>query len=335
MRKRKGFLLLGLAVGLFVSHAHAEQDPKGPTDAQREEAKNRYQEGAAAYRKGQFKDAVDLFLEADRLAPSAALSFNIARAYEKLGDASNALRWYRDYLRRDPEASDRATVEQIVHKLEEKLKSKGVMQLTVLSQPKGATVVVDDRPVGVTPWTGDLAPGKHVVALRQRGFADTERQIELSAEHAQDLSVRLVPAPESVAKPATPVPEKSSVARSPKPQADTGSREAPGVGPLTWVTLGASVGALGAAGVFEWLRRDAEDEAREATTQVAYGDAFDTMQSRQTTARVLGGVGGALAVAGAVMLVIDLTSGGSETGPTTASLRCGDSGCWLTTAGRF
>ena len=70
-------------------------------------AKSKYQQGAEAYAAGHFKDAVDLFLAADQLANSATLSFNIARAYEKLHDDAGALRWYRDYLRRSPNANHR------------------------------------------------------------------------------------------------------------------------------------------------------------------------------------------------------------------------------------
>ena len=65
-----------------------------PSDERIAEAKARYQEGARAYEEQRYKDAVDLFLEADRIVSSAPLSFNIARAYEKLGvsDRTSAVR---------------------------------------------------------------------------------------------------------------------------------------------------------------------------------------------------------------------------------------------------
>src|SRR3954465_5476259 len=104
---------LSVAVICVLQPANAYAD--GPSDEaameqKRAAAKSKYQQGAEAYSAGRFKDAVDLFLAADQLAPSAPLAFNIARAYEKLADDAGALRWYRDYLRRNPDAANATTV---------------------------------------------------------------------------------------------------------------------------------------------------------------------------------------------------------------------------------
>jgi hypothetical protein len=45
---------------------------------------------------------------------------------------------------------------------------------------------------------------------------------------------------------------------------------------------------------------------------VSYQEKLDAMQGKQTTARILAGVGGALIVTGGVMLVVDLGSGKSK-----------------------
>src|SRR5690606_29128491 len=164
-----------LAAFLFVSHAHAAGPSEAELQQRRQDAAQRYEQGVQAYQEGRHKDAIDLFLEADALSPSSALSFNIARAYEKIKDSSNALRWYRDYLRREPDAEDAEAVNELIEHYEQVLEQKGVQQVTVLSEPEGATVRLDGRPVGVTPWTGDLAPGQHEVALSLRGYVDTER----------------------------------------------------------------------------------------------------------------------------------------------------------------
>src|SRR5205814_3706725 len=119
---------------------------------------------------GRYADAVEQFLAADRLAPSAALSYDVARAYEKLGQASLALRWYRDYLRRAHDAPDAEQVRRTVRTLQNTLRDKGVQQVTVRSTPRGATVAIDGEPVGVTPWSGDLPPGRHRATLVYEGY---------------------------------------------------------------------------------------------------------------------------------------------------------------------
>jgi tetratricopeptide (TPR) repeat protein len=280
------------------------------TETRRADAKARYEQGAAAYSAGRFKDAVDLFLEADALAPSAPLSFNIARAYEKLGDDSGALRWYRDYLRRAPDAANAKDVQSTVDTLENRLAKKGVQQLTVMSTPAGATVSVDGRPVGVTPWTGDLLPGRHRVDLALRGYEDQALDVELAGHRSRDVSTTLV---KSAAPAAAAAPVTATVAPpAPTPSDRPREPESKGFGIWPWVTLGAGGAALGGALVFELLRRGAESDAESDETQIGYQDKLDKMESHQTTARILAGVGGALVVTGGVLLAIELSSSPSK-----------------------
>ncbi len=331
-----------LACWLISTAAYAADPSEAELAQRRQEAKERYDKGVEAYQEGRHKDAIDLFLEADTLAPSSALSFNIARAYEKIKDSSNALRWYRDYLRREPQAEDKEKVLEFVKQYEALLAEKGVQQVTVLSDPEAATVRVDGRPVGVTPWTADLPPGEHTILLSLRGYADTQRTIVLEPDRAQDVHFRLVPAsPTPAAQPAAaaPVetPSQSVVAR------DRGEAPTPkGVALTTYVVLGAGALTLGAAGGFELARRSAESDA-EGASQIEYAEALDTVDRHQTTARILAGVGGALLVAGGVLLALDLTRAPAETvsserrlrGSLSAVALCSRATCGAMLHGRF
>lgn len=316
-----------------AAYAQGEPDDGDPAEleARRTEAKMRYEEGAQAYKEKRYKDAVDLFLEADRILSSAPLSFNIARAYERLGDSSGALQWYRDYVRRDPQAQNAAEVEAEIEKLEQKLAEKGVQQITVHSRPRGATVLVDDQPVGVTPWTGDIPPGKHRITLQAKGFAETSRELELPADEAVHVEVRLVPGQESEVAPSskTPPPPPPN-ARAPRQE-----EKASGFGPWPYVTLAAGGAVLGGALTFEFLRRRAEDQAQSDETQVGYADKYDTMESHQTVARVLAGVGGALVITGGVLLVVDLTSNEKSDDVALLGMGCDGAGCAVSARGRF
>lgn len=311
----------------FQARADAPSD-EAAMEQRRAAAKTKYQQGAEAYSAGRYKDAVDLFLAADQLAPSAPLSFNIARAYEKLSDDAGALRWYRDYLRRNPDAANATTVRPLIAALAENLQKKGVQQVTVLTSPAGATVTVDDQPVGVTPWTGELAPGEHHLLLNLRGYTDVEKSVSLAADQPLDINLRLEQQPQSsaqvVAAPIAPLPPAT-------PAADT-SAHGKKLGVVPWVTLGVGAAALGGALTFEILRRSAENDAKAAETQIEYHEHLQTEQSRQTAARVFLGAGGALLLTGGVMLLLDK---GAPSQPVKAGLICLPGGCGATAQGNF
>lgn len=320
------------AAALAEPGSAPEQDIKAETTSAMETARDRYRKGAAAYNEGRFKDAIDLFLDADKLAPSAALSFNIARAYDKLGDPSGALRWYRDYLRRAESPEDAEQVEAMIAGFEQRLVEKGVQQVTVFSEPSGSTVLIDDRPVGVTPWTGDLPPGPHRVSARLRGYDDADRDIELPTDHAIDVTLSLSPATEP--EPIPPGAPPPALESKPPQSAPTDTSDSGSLGTWGWVTLGAGAGALGGAIVFEIMRRGAESGAENARTQIEFADRVDSMESRRTTARVLAGVGGALALTGGVLLAIDTgVFSGSDT--TQVGFGCSGALCGAHAHGTF
>jgi tetratricopeptide (TPR) repeat protein len=307
-------LVLTLALAVPAQAAEPATPPATKDQEQaRSAAKVRYTAGVAAYREGRYREAVEHFLEADRLAPSAAFSFNIARAYSQASDLPNALRWYRDYLRRSPDASNASEVRARVLEYERELAKRGLQQLTIESTPPAATVVLNDKPVGVTPWTGELRPGNYRLELSLRGFADATRNVVLPPEHALDVSVDLTRSSEAAKAPG-PVgadtgtgkkPSDTAVAAAPADAAKSDA-SAKKFGNWPWITLGAGGVVLSGALVFELLRDNSEDRARRERTQIGFHDALEQMRSRQTTARVLAGVGSALLLGGGVLVGLDL-----------------------------
>jgi tetratricopeptide (TPR) repeat protein len=224
------------AVTTPVKEPSAGLPPKveleGPEAEAKERARVLFQQGVAAYREGRFYDAVGIFLQTQRVYPDTQLCFNIARAFENLGNASAALRYYRDYLREADRPSDGVEVRETVQRLEQQLAQRGVQQLTVLSKPEGSTVLLDGKPVGIAPWTGETYPGKHRLALVLDGHVSQERVVEIDAHQAQDFAFALTP----------------QVAPAPRP-APVVLREqnAPGLSAASLVTLGVGVALLGTA----------------------------------------------------------------------------------------
>ncbi len=295
-----------------------------------------YRKGVEAYKRGDYPEAVVYFLRADRIISRPEFSFNIARAYDKLGDDANSLRWYRDYLRRSPEANDQGEISALIEQRQLALMEQGLQQMTVLSEPPGATLLMDGQAVGVTPWTGELTPGTHRLELRLAGYRRVEQEAYLPADEAVDVSLALEVAPDEPSPSAAGAEPTSRASTSQPPSKPVSSSESEesGISPVwSWVALGAGGVALGASAGFEVARRKSEDRARDAGTQLGRAEAYDQMITRQTTARVLAGVGGALVVTGAVLWLV--SGGDEEAGSSGLALGCDPSGCSLLTRGRF
>ena len=216
---RKAYLLsLLLVAGLLVSLGYvpgAQAEPEGSplpsskASDRKEQAEARYRAGVESFRVRRYREAADHFEQADELYPSAAYSYNIALALDKMGDTGGALYAYRQYLRRRLAAPNAATVLQRISALEQALADQGLRQLTVSSEPSGAAVSIDGAAVGNTPWTGEIAPGRHRLRISLRGYAPLVRMVDLASTRARDLDFRLARTTE--ASPA-PAPAKSRTA---------------------------------------------------------------------------------------------------------------------------
>ena len=215
--------------GAAAAAATAEEG-KSSDDAVKARARSLYERAVRAYAEGKYYDAADLFLEANRVYPSADLVFNIAKAYDKLGNQAGALAHYREYLRRAGSAADPSAAAR-AKELAAALAQRGVQQLSVLSDPEDALVLLDGKPVGITPWTGETWPGKHRVQLTLAGHEAFETTVEVASHRAEDLSVTLSPV---AARPARPAAEQPAAQQ----------RTQPAVAPLTWLALGVGTAAI-------------------------------------------------------------------------------------------
>lgn len=322
------------------------QAPPPPTPADveaRDRAKQLYEQGVSAFREGRYSDAIDKLLEADHVMPNAAFSYNIALVYEKMGDERSALRWLRNYLRQSAQPNaDAATVAK-VRKLESALQSQGLQQVSILSEPPGATIQLDGRALGITPFTTEITPGIHRISLTLEGYESAQRDFELRPDRSTDVAFALVTRPqalplaassEAATMPAAkeipapilrPVPARSTVL-SVEPSSSSRIR------PLTWIGLGAGALLLGGSGVVELERRRQQGVAEDAP-QTTYQPAYDGMETRKIVARVLLVAGSAALATGTTLLVIDLTR--TKRSSTALLSGCGTAGICAAMRGRF
>ena len=74
--------------------------------------------------------------------------------------------------------------------------------LSVAADGGPARVLVDGKPIGLTPVTEWVAtPGPHQVSVRQDGYQTEERAVSIRLGREQVVSVKLVPLPEVAQRP--------------------------------------------------------------------------------------------------------------------------------------
>lgn len=312
--------LIPLSAAAATGASSSTPAARASTEDAVEQARQAYTDAVRAYEEQRYKDAIDSFEEANELAPDPAFSFNIGIAYEDMGDAAGALRHYRAYLRRAPTASDRAEVEARIENLEARLAEKGVQQVTVYSEPAGATLFVDDKPLGVTPWTGELAPGVYELTLTKRGYRDVRRQLTLPVRRALDVEVRLQRSRAS--RPRTTL--------GPQPR-ELAEERTPGllthVEPVTWTVLGAAAASFGAAVGFELSRANHERAARRQVLQIDAARRLEQARDREMWAKGFTLLGAGLSVTGVVLGYLDIERGVSR--PDWVDASCAREGCIL------
>lgn len=287
--------------------------------ARREQARTLFERGVSLYRDERYREALNYFVGAQNLYPNATITFNIARTCERLRDVPCALGKYREYRRVAQNASDLDEVAGHIQTLELELSKNGLQQITIFSEPAGATVVVDGIAKGTTPWTGELRPGQHTAHLRSAGFADLEVSFLVDRAHAADWTYRLQSQPAAISSPPSPPklqPLAPAVVAQPTNTMAQDTRQPTArIGSWTWVALGSGVAALGIASVLEALRASSENDVRTEAVQLDRVAAYDRMRGYQTAARVSAGAGAALSALGLTLLTIDVSrpNGNSKT----------------------
>lgn len=106
--------VLALLIGLVVVAAAAQPAAADP----RADAKAHYLKGKSLFDAKDYVNAITEFKKADQLAPSAVNDYNVALAYDALGDEAQAISYYQAYLTRMPDAANKAEIQASIKRLE-------------------------------------------------------------------------------------------------------------------------------------------------------------------------------------------------------------------------
>jgi len=176
------------------------------------DARQHYARGKQLFDGGDYRGAMAEFATADKLAPSPLLEFNIALCHERLGEKAEAVRRYRQYLDRVPDAQNRTQVEQKIHQLEAEMKAD--------SAPPPASGQVEEAP----PPAGEAAPPAGEAAPTGDADLDRVNRIDIGKVRAQREASG---DGDGAAAAAPPPAEGEAHAEAPPPRDDGGKKSKP------------------------------------------------------------------------------------------------------------
>jgi len=116
-------------------------------------ARDHYVKGTRAYELGLYDEAIAEYMAAYKAKDDPALLFNLGQAHRLAGHAAEALRFYKTYLSKVPEATNRADVESKIRELTELVERQKHTQ-AALSALAGA----GSAPAGPEPTAPEPAP---------------------------------------------------------------------------------------------------------------------------------------------------------------------------------
>jgi len=291
MRRMLGVVAIALTIA-----PSAWADP--PSDKQR--ARDAYERGTAAYKRGDFAGAAAAYAEADAIAPSdTALQAGLDAAVKADDPARGAELLERAHTR--PLAGALATS---VKNADAKLAHRAGRVRLRCDTACSATLDGAELRAGDARWA---TVGSHALAVTALGRV-TAQSITVQA----DATVEVAPPKEEVTPPApvptvAPPPTATAVTPTPAPAPAVPPPEKPrGVGPAAFITLMAGGVAAGLGGTFLLLSASSKHDTFVAQGCPTVGSSDCTSQassgqSDMILGEVLVGLSGAALVSGAIV----------------------------------
>jgi hypothetical protein len=136
-----------------------------PGAAEQERFKAFFTQGEQLYGQGEYGAAIWNFRQADKIRVTPEVAFDLAKCHEKLNDVAFATFYYRQYLKRAPNANDALDVAERVGTVLAKAEAEGRGLLEVLS-PGAVDVAINKASFAEAPVAVFLAPGEYEVTAK-------------------------------------------------------------------------------------------------------------------------------------------------------------------------
>lgn len=162
-----------------------------PASAQ--DARELFTQGQAAYETGDYESAVRSWQQAYDLDPRPLLQYNLAQAYERLGQLDRAVAAYRVYVDNTPGDDPRAqNARARIASLEQRV---GQTSIRLTGGLEGAAISVDGADRGRLPRPDPLRvePGSHRIVVTAPGYEDFVSVVAVSAGQTAEVPVEMRP----------------------------------------------------------------------------------------------------------------------------------------------
>ena len=303
---------LAAVCGIAIATAGAASWAQGGLAA----AKAAFARGSTLFDKGDFIASAEAFREAYRLNPSWKLFYNIGQAEAAAKRYGLALDAFEQYL---AEGGDEIAPDRNDEVIAEIKRLRELVGSIEIKAPEGAVIFVDGLERGTAPLPGAIkvATGvEHAVRAEKDGAVLESRTIRVGGG---DTAVVELGLPKSDVGPA-PVQPGYVGGGTPSPAPSEGSPLKTG----GWVTLGvgAAVAIAGGAvgGVALSLDKRLQDDCQNNECGPAQHDDVDKRDSLGVVSTVLIVAGAAVAVTGAVLLIVGYKKDETSDAPGTAEL---------------
>ena len=269
----RGALALVLTVALLSPGRSAFADKPAPSEAQKAEARARYERGLKLYDQGAYEAALVEMRRAYELSPSFKILYNLGLIHRQLNDHAAALEAFRGYLAEGAKKIDakrQAEVEKAIKELEPL-----VATVTVQVDVDGAEVSVDDAPIGTSPLTAPIVlnAGKRRIAAKLPGKAAAVRVVTVAGSDTLTVKLELADP-----KAAAPVATAETKKPEPPPKPPAEKHDVPW---LAWGITGAFAASAAVTGVVALTSASSLRDQRD--TPNASRDDLDAASSRTKT----------------------------------------------------
>jgi tetratricopeptide (TPR) repeat protein len=151
-----------LGAVLVVDAARA-QSPAPPDASAHDHALQLFSDGKKAYKQGDMQTAIKDLEAAYELEPAPVLLYNLARAYEGIGELEKAVSAYEHFLSAEPNAEDRGAIETRLATLKRQIAEQSQKQAPAAPPEVAPEVVVVPRSPSVAPFFVLAAGGAGVL----------------------------------------------------------------------------------------------------------------------------------------------------------------------------